>query len=176
MAPPTRSNPFRTPSPEPLNGKEASTRRKTKFINALAHNPEGKSLAAISRDCKIGPSTGRKWRDEYKSFGERAKKPMRSESAILGRKSKVTKSMSYIAFLDSTAVIQRGKPALRVSSATITFSRNPIASTSSADVHYQYSIYEQSMRASATSPNDRSSKPNDRPSREQDIHGVAAEE
>ncbi|KAE8451618.1 hypothetical protein EG329_003075, partial [Mollisiaceae sp. DMI_Dod_QoI] len=94
MAPPTRSNPFRTPSPEPLNGKEASTRRKTKFINALAHNPEGKSLAAISRDCKIGPSTGRKWRDEYKSFGERAKKPMRSESAILGRKSKVTKSMS----------------------------------------------------------------------------------
>ncbi|KAL8653324.1 MAG: hypothetical protein Q9210_002165 [Variospora velana] len=91
MAPPTRLDPFRTPSPEPLNGKEASTRRKTKFIDAFAHNPEGKSLATISRDCKIGPSTGRKWRDEYITFGEMAKKPMRSESAILGRKSKVTK-------------------------------------------------------------------------------------
>lgn len=51
---------IKNPSLEPLDGKEASTRRKIKFINAFAHNTNSKSLATISRDCKIGPSPGRK--------------------------------------------------------------------------------------------------------------------
>lgn len=91
MAPPTQSNPFRTPSPEPLHRKNASTRRKTKFFNALAQNTKGKSNRAISAECGIDEKTGRNWRKEYLSFGERAKKPMRNRSNILGRKSKVTK-------------------------------------------------------------------------------------
>ena len=64
MAPLTRFNPFRTPSPDPLHGKEATTRRKTKFFNVLAHNPLGKSNRAISHECGINKKTGRNWRKE----------------------------------------------------------------------------------------------------------------
>ena len=49
----TRSNPFRTPSPEPLAGKEATTRRKCKFFDALAQNGASRSLRSISREYKI---------------------------------------------------------------------------------------------------------------------------
>lgn len=59
MAPPTRLQPFRTPSPEPLAGKEATTRRKCKFFDALARNAGAKSLRSISRQCGIGERTGR---------------------------------------------------------------------------------------------------------------------
>ncbi|KAH8585433.1 hypothetical protein B0O99DRAFT_749035 [Bisporella sp. PMI_857] len=93
MAPPTRSHPYRTPSPDLLHSKNATTRRKTKFFNALAHNPEKKSNRAICKDCGISEGTGRYWKKEYQSVGERAKKPMRNKSSVLGRKSRVDKSI-----------------------------------------------------------------------------------
>jgi len=60
MVPPTRLNPLRTPSPEPLAGREATTTRKCKFYNALARDSESKSLRWISADCKISEAYGRK--------------------------------------------------------------------------------------------------------------------
>ena len=38
MALPTRLDPFRTPSPEPLAGKEATTQKKCKFFDALSRD------------------------------------------------------------------------------------------------------------------------------------------
>lgn len=93
MAPPTRSNPYRTPSPEPLAGGEATTRRKCRFYNALAKDGPFKSLRRISADCHISESCGRKWKKQLEELGQEAKKPTRQRSSILGRKSKVTKSM-----------------------------------------------------------------------------------
>ena len=60
MAPPTRLNPLRTPSPEPLAGREATTTRKCKFYDALARDGEFKSLRWILADCKILEAYGRK--------------------------------------------------------------------------------------------------------------------
>lgn len=93
MAPPTRLNPLRTPSPEPLAGGEATTRRKCKFFDALARNAGSKSLRRISSDCKISESCGRKWKKQLETMGSEAKRKTRQRSSILGRKSKVTKSM-----------------------------------------------------------------------------------
>ncbi len=92
MAPPTRLQPFRTPSPEPLAGKEATTRRKCKFFDALARNAGTKSLRSISRQCGIGERTGRVWRDQWKAMGSEAKRRTRQRSSILGRNSKVSKA------------------------------------------------------------------------------------
>jgi len=93
MAPLTRSNLFRTPTPEPFCRRNATTRRKPKFINALAHNPEGKSNRVISQNYRITEKTGRNWKKEYKFFGERTEKLVKNRSAILGRKSKITKNI-----------------------------------------------------------------------------------
>ena len=59
IAPPTRNALFRTLFPEPLANKEATTRRKCKFFDALTRNTGTKSLRHISRECGIGESIGR---------------------------------------------------------------------------------------------------------------------
>ena len=93
MAPPTCCNPFRTPSPEPLAGKEATTTRKCKFFDALAREGGTKSLHRISQDTGISEACSRKWKNQYKDLGPLAKRKTRQRSQVLGRKSKVTKSM-----------------------------------------------------------------------------------
>lgn len=93
MAPPTRLDPFRTPSPEPLNGKEATTRRKCKFLDALARNDGTRSLRSISASCGITEGCGRKWKRQSLQLGELAKRRTRKSSTVLGHKSKVTKGM-----------------------------------------------------------------------------------
>ena len=93
MAPLTRSQPLRTPSPEPLAGKEATTTRKTRFIDAFSRNDGSKSLRSISANCGITESCGRKWRDQLIDIGSDAKRRTRPRSKVLGRKSRVTKSM-----------------------------------------------------------------------------------
>ena len=93
MAPPTRLNPLRTPTPEPLAGKEATTTRKCKFYDALAKNGASKSLRRISADCSISEACGRKWKKQLEELGPIAKRKTRQRSQILGRNSKVTKSM-----------------------------------------------------------------------------------
>jgi hypothetical protein len=93
MALPTRNQPFRTPSPEPLANNEATTRRKCKLFDALTRYGSTKSLRSISRECKIEATTGRTWRDQWKNMGSEAKRRTRPRSSILGANSKVTKSM-----------------------------------------------------------------------------------
>lgn len=93
MAPPTRNVPFRTPSPEPLANREATTRRKCKFFDALTRNAGTKSLRRISRECGIGESTGRDWKKQFMNMGSEAKRRTRPRSGILGGNSKVSKAM-----------------------------------------------------------------------------------
>ena len=93
MAPPTRSHPFRTPSPEPLSNKEATTRRRSKFFDALVYYKDSKSLRSIAKECGIRPTTARTWRDQWKTMGSEAKRRLRARSNILGRRSRVTKAM-----------------------------------------------------------------------------------
>jgi transposase len=93
MAPPTRRNPLRTPSPQPLASGEATTTRKCKFFNALARSSGSKSLRQISADCKISEACGRKWKEQLEEIGSLAKRKTWQRSQVLGRKSKVTKSM-----------------------------------------------------------------------------------
>ena len=93
MVPPTRSNPFRTPSPEPLNGKEASTRRKNRYYNAYFHNPNKLSQRVLAKKYSITESCGRNWLEQYKQFGKEARRRLRPRSQVLGRKSRVTKAM-----------------------------------------------------------------------------------
>jgi transposase len=93
MAPQLRNQPFRTPSPEPLASREATTTKKCKFFDALARSGGTKSLRRISADCKIAESTGRKWKKQWANMGSLAKRRTRPRSSILGHKSKVTKSM-----------------------------------------------------------------------------------
>lgn len=93
MAPRIRSNPYLSPSPEPLNGKEASTSRKCKFYDTLNRDGNIKSLASISRDCKITLSCRRKWRNQKLEFGHIATRRTRKRSTKLEHKSKVTKKM-----------------------------------------------------------------------------------
>lgn len=64
MALPPRSHPYRTPSPKPLAGKEATTIRKTRFYNILARNEGTKSLRSISKSCGISEACGRKWKKQ----------------------------------------------------------------------------------------------------------------
>lgn len=93
MAPPTRTDPFRTPSPQPLAGGEATTIRRCRFFDALAREGGSKSLRRISADCNISEACGRKWKAQLANLGPEAKRRTRKRSQILGRKSKVTKSM-----------------------------------------------------------------------------------
>ena len=93
MAPPTRLNPFRTPSPEPLAGREATTRRKCKFFDTLATYRGSRSLRSISKQCGISSSCGDKWKEQWDSMGSEAKRKTRTKSQALRAKSKVTKSM-----------------------------------------------------------------------------------
>ena len=60
MAPLTRRNPLRTPSPEPLASLEATITRKYKFFNILARDGTTKSLHRISRETGISESYSRK--------------------------------------------------------------------------------------------------------------------
>lgn len=92
MAPTLRGARFRTPSPEPLANREATTTRKCKFFDALAQEARSKSLRRISKDCGIVESTGRKWKKQLDNMGSLAKRRTRQRSSILGRKSKVSKS------------------------------------------------------------------------------------
>lgn len=92
MAPPTRLNPFRTPTPEPLDGKEADTIRKARYFNALAKESGFKSQAQIARDCGISESCGRKWKEQRMTMGITALRSTRKTSEILGHKSQVSKA------------------------------------------------------------------------------------
>ncbi|KAF2174545.1 hypothetical protein K469DRAFT_707336 [Zopfia rhizophila CBS 207.26] len=93
MAPPTRLDPFRTPSPEPLAGREATTRRKCKFFDALTSSKGLIPLCRISAKCGISESCGRLWKDQFMNMGSEAKRRLRPRSEILGRTSRVSKSM-----------------------------------------------------------------------------------
>ena len=92
MAPPTRTNPLRTPSPIPLAGKEGTTLRRCRFFDALTHNPTGRSLRSISKDAKISEKTGRNWKAEWLALGENAKRRQRKPLQVLGRKSRISKA------------------------------------------------------------------------------------
>ena len=92
IAPPTRLNPFRTPSPEPLNGRDTTTRRKYRFFDALVRNKGARGLSRISASCGISESCGRKWQKEWINLGSEAKRRLRPRLQILRRKSKVTKA------------------------------------------------------------------------------------
>lgn len=93
MAPPTRAHPFRVSSPKPLGGKEATTPRKCQFFDELARDIDRKPLCKISEENKISESCRRKWKQQWLEMGSPARRRTRPKSAILGRKSKVTKSM-----------------------------------------------------------------------------------
>jgi transposase len=84
---------LRTPSPEPLAGREATTTRKCKFFDALDRDRGSKSLRQISADCKISEACGRKWKKQREELGPFAKRKTRPRSKVLGRKSRVTKSI-----------------------------------------------------------------------------------
>lgn len=58
MAPPTRLNPFHTPSRIPLASKDTTTRQ-TLFFNALARKAPGEPMRSISESCGITKGTGR---------------------------------------------------------------------------------------------------------------------
>ena len=60
MAPPTCLNPFRSPTPELLAGKEADTIRKSWYFDALDHKSSRKSQASIAKDYSISKSYRRK--------------------------------------------------------------------------------------------------------------------
>ena len=94
MAHNLRGTCFRTPSPEPLAGKEATTSRRCHFFDALSRNCGSIPLRRISKDCGIHESTGRKWRKQFENMGSLAKRKTRKRSTVLGRKSKVSKSTS----------------------------------------------------------------------------------
>jgi hypothetical protein len=93
MAPPTRLNPLRTPSPDPLDGHEATTRRKCKFYDALTNSKGAIPLNSISAKCGISEACGRLWKQQWMDMGSEAKRRLRPRSEILGRKSKVSKSI-----------------------------------------------------------------------------------
>jgi transposase len=93
MAPTTRSNPFRTPSPISLDSKEATTRRKYKFFDATFDNLEGLLNTVICKKVGITEGCGRKWLRQYKEYREEARRRLRPQSVVLGRKLKVTKQM-----------------------------------------------------------------------------------
>ena len=92
MAPQLRYQPFRTPSPEPLNGKQATTRKKCKFFDALARSAGTISLRHISKISGISEHCGREWKKDYEIRGELAKRRKRPTSTVLGRKSRVSKA------------------------------------------------------------------------------------
>ena len=93
MAPPTRMHPLRDLSPKPLGGKEARTPRKCQFFDALRRDLGHKPLSTISAESKISESCGRKWKKQYEELGSPARRRTRPKSTVLGRNSKVTKSM-----------------------------------------------------------------------------------
>jgi transposase len=92
MAPPTRNQLFRTSSPDPLYDKEATTRKKCKFFDALARSGSTKSLRRIAQDAKISEHCARNWKKEYTEKGDLAKRRKRPTSMVLGRKSRVSKA------------------------------------------------------------------------------------
>ena len=92
MAHNLRGQPFQTPSPEPLAGKEATTTRRCRFYDALSRNTGSKSLHSISKECNIPESTGRFWKQQYDNMGSLAKRRTWQRSKALGRPSRVTKS------------------------------------------------------------------------------------
>ena len=96
MAPPTRLNPFRTPSPEPLAGKEATTCRKARYFNTLAHYSGSRSRRAIADECGISEGTARYWEKQRNQLGSLVQRRTRPRSAILSAKSKVTKEMYQV--------------------------------------------------------------------------------
>ena len=93
MAPTTRLNPLRTPSPDPLANREATTKRKCKFFDALVQYKTSKSLRCISRECGISASCGQKWKEQWANMGSEWKRRTRPKSQMLGRNSRVTRSM-----------------------------------------------------------------------------------
>ena len=93
MAPPTRLNPYRTPPRSPLAGRDATTRRRTKFFDALTDNKGAIPLTRISKKCGISESCGRKWKEIWQNEGDEGKRHPRQRSKVLGRNSRVTKSM-----------------------------------------------------------------------------------
>ncbi|PMD18366.1 hypothetical protein NA56DRAFT_648115 [Hyaloscypha hepaticicola] len=95
MAPPTRNNPFRTPSPEPLANCEATTRRKCKFFDTLARDSGTKSLRRITKDYYII------------DLGAEAKRRTRPRSSILGYKSKITKTTCKILYSPSRNPVRK---------------------------------------------------------------------
>ncbi|KAG9243822.1 hypothetical protein BJ878DRAFT_102705 [Calycina marina] len=76
-----------------LHGKEATTTRKSRFFDKLARAGGSMSLRAISKNHSISESCGRKWKEQWLKMDSIAKRKTRLKFAILGRKSKVTKSV-----------------------------------------------------------------------------------
>ena len=101
MAPPTRTNTFQTPSPKALAGKEATTQRKCKFFDALAHYGGSQSLRSISKEYGIVESTARYWKKQQSELGSPAKKPTWQRSSIRSGKSKDTKAVCKMLVLRS---------------------------------------------------------------------------
>ena len=92
MVPPTRLNPFRSPTPEPLGGEEANTLRKCRYFDTLARENGYNSQARIARECGISESCGRKWKQQRMELGTTARRSTRKTSTILGHASKVSKA------------------------------------------------------------------------------------
>lgn len=82
-----------TPPTESSEAKEATTRKRCRFFDALADRGAIESLRSISESVELPESTGRLWKKQLESMGSRAKRRTRSTSGKLGRPSKVTKSM-----------------------------------------------------------------------------------
>ena len=93
MAPSTRYGGYRTPSPKPLDGKDATTTRKCRYFDAIDQNPEKKSRREIAADVGITEGTGRNWEKQRKTLGSLARRSTKKRGQKPGPASKVTKSM-----------------------------------------------------------------------------------
>ncbi|KAG9228363.1 hypothetical protein BJ875DRAFT_477674 [Amylocarpus encephaloides] len=92
MAPLTRTHPDRTPSPNLLSNKEATTTRRCRFFDVFERSSGTRSLRSIARDCGISEGTARYWKKQ----GPTNKRRTRPASKVLGHKSRVTKSTCKI--------------------------------------------------------------------------------
>jgi hypothetical protein len=59
IAPTTRRGRYQTPPPDPLEGADATTTRKSRYYDAIDQNPERKSRRQIANNCGISEDTGR---------------------------------------------------------------------------------------------------------------------
>lgn len=91
MAPQTRYGRYRTPSPKPLDGKDATTTRKCRYFDAIDRNPEKKSRREIAANVGITEGTGRNWEKQRETLGSLVYRSTRKRGQKPGPASKVTK-------------------------------------------------------------------------------------